>query len=59
MIAFNVSDHVYIENNRQNNPYFICAIQDFSVVSILISVTFFPTFLLLKLILFRVHVFSS
>ena len=26
-------DQVYIENNRPNQPYFICSIQDFSVVS--------------------------
>ncbi|XP_045161387.2 arginine-glutamic acid dipeptide repeats protein-like isoform X3 [Mercenaria mercenaria] len=31
-ITYSPNDHVYIENNRQNNAYFICAIQDFNVV---------------------------
>ncbi|XP_052284334.1 arginine-glutamic acid dipeptide repeats protein-like isoform X2 [Dreissena polymorpha] len=31
-ITYAPADHVYIENNRQNNPYFICSIIDFSVV---------------------------
>ncbi|XP_052821101.1 arginine-glutamic acid dipeptide repeats protein-like isoform X2 [Mya arenaria] len=31
-ITYSPNDHVYIENNRHHNPYFICSILDFSVV---------------------------